>query len=376
MASSLQGKGVAAERFPADIVVPEWCAAADRFLIAAAKEIRLLSAVTPLNGREERERLSQAFEANETLAPRWTYATSNLGELGLALTRLADEIVSENSALAPLYAERAREMAVEAALVSNVGTSAFGKLAAHRFVESAALREQATRLAQRWIDAAEVAEVTDNAAPVPASLLLDEMRAAVGRLRLPFTVSSDPHMAALAATGEHTIYVSTVAVMTARDVERTVLHETLGHAAPRHRATSQPLGLFRIGTARGADHQEGYALLLEERHHLLDLPRKRELALRHLAAVAMEQGATFHDLVELLHDYDLGTVRSVAIASRIYRGSNGAERGLGRERSYLEAYVAVSDLLSREPDSESVLASGQIATEAVPVLREFISHRS
>ena len=57
------------------------------------------------------------------------------------------------------------------------------------------------------------------------------------------------------------------------------------------------------------------------------------------------------------------------MAERAFRGGDGSSPGLGRERVYLESFVRVRAHLAAHPDDEAVLASGQIALEAIETLR-------
>jgi hypothetical protein len=199
------------------------------------------------------------------------------------------------------------------------------------------------------------------------------MEEAVSRLRLPFSVVVQPQLAALAATGDRQIYVAAGRMLTREDVERTVLHEIEAHAIPRGRAAHAKLGIFQVGTARGVDDQEGFALLLEERHGFLKALRKRELGTRHVASVAMVNGADFAEVSRLLHDdYGLDWTRAVVTAERAFRGSNGKTGGLGRERVYLEAFGRVRAHLATKPEDEAVLSAGQVSIEAIPALSAYV----
>lgn len=352
MASLLQGKG--------------WIADADRFLTRAATQIRLLAAVTPTNARAEHDRLVQAYEHGEIAAPNWTYPSVDAGELVTALYAVAEEIERADDPLARLYAARAREMGLEAELASAAGQPRFAALATLRFRPNERDAAAAEAFCESWPGLTAEPE-----ASVPTEQLEEAMKRAVGELRLPFTVTRDANLHALAATGDTTIYVSAHARVTQRDITRTVVHETIGHALPRHRAAFQTIGIFRLGTAQGADDQEGYALLIEDRNGMLDGGRKRELACRHRAACEMERGASFTDVVGTLLAYGLHPHTAISTASRVFRGSNGTTRGLGRERTYLEAYARVTRALHEDASCEKILASGQVAAEAIGVLRDY-----
>jgi hypothetical protein len=154
------------------------------------------------------------------------------------------------------------------------------------------------------------------------------------------------------------------------DAARTVLHEVEGHARPRARSRDARLALLRVGTARGVDDQEGHALLLEERAGLLGPHRRRQLAARHRAVEVMVAGASFADVASMLvEEHGLEAIDAVVIAERAFRGGDGTHPGLGRERVYLESFLRVRAHLEAHPDDETVMASGQVAVEAIGALR-------
>jgi hypothetical protein len=177
-------------------------------------------------------------------------------------------------------------------------------------------------------------------------------------------------LAPLAATGDGVILVAPGRPVAAEDAARTVLHEIEGHARPRARAAEVPLAIFRAGTARGVDDQEGRALLLEERTGLLGSRRRRQLAARHRACEAMAGGASFADVAPtLVREHGLDPFQAVVVTERVFRGGDGVRPGLGRERVYLEALVRVRAHLEAHPEDEAVLATGQVAVEAAAALR-------
>jgi len=199
------------------------------------------------------------------------------------------------------------------------------------------------------------------------------MRAAVGELRLPFSVVARASLAPLAATGEHVILVASGRRVHDEDARRTVLHEVEGHAWPRARSQRSSVALVRAGTARGVDDQEGRALLLEDRAGFLGAHRKRQLAARHRAVEAMLDGASFADVARLLVDaHGVDAEEAVVVAERVFRGGDGTSPGLGRERVYLESFVRVREHLEAHPDDERVLSAGQIAVDAIDPLRPYV----
>jgi Domain of unknown function (DUF1704) len=298
-------------------------------LEAAARRVRLLEAATPLNAELELRRLASARRSGSRPEPAFVYAaTPRTGELGAPLEALAEWL---EGALpqGPRLAERARELAAESRLADAVGTPAFAPLAAQRFRSSPADDARAERWAHLPPD--ELGEGTLVASDDEANTgsLLCQMRAAVGKLRLPVRVVVRQGLAALAATGESTIYIAEGRWLGPRDVARTVLHEVWGHALPALARARSPYPLASR-PAGDADREEGRALLLEARAGFLDRARKKELGLRHLAARMAHEGAGFHDIADRLEGLGSTPARALRLAARATRGG-----GLGRERIYL-----------------------------------------
>lgn len=354
--------------------LPSWLVRAERLLLEANRTIRLLGSATPRNVERERERLTAAAVAGEPVMPRWSYARTDHGLLRRALDRAAQRLSAERSGLADLYAARARELEIEAAIASEVGTSVVGALARGRFgAVRADTGRAATDLARAWVALAPPARDPDvlSDGPGPDSLV-SRLREAIARMQLPFEVVVHPHLVSLAAVGDRHVMVAPGRLLTRADVDRTVMHEVEAHALPRGRARKARIGIFQLGTARGTCDQEGLALVLEERHGFLDDFRKRQLAARHLVVDAMDHGATFVDALRLLSDWGFSPADAVVMAERAYRGGTGEGAGLGRERVYLESYLRVAEHLRERPTDEAVLSAGQVSVLATDVLRALV----
>lgn len=186
--------------------LPSWLVRGERLLIEAVRSVRLLGSVVPKNAAQERARLVAAFEAGQVTAPRWSYARSDHSALREALARAAQRLEAEAHPVGLLYAARARELEIEAALASEAGTGVLGALARARFrADDPEKAGEATILARKWINEGREGAAATNGdelilsdAPVPGSLLT-RMREEVGRLALPFAVVVQPSLAALAA---------------------------------------------------------------------------------------------------------------------------------------------------------------------------------
>jgi hypothetical protein len=352
--------------------------AVERLVLHASREVKLLASLTPVDAHRERARLVDALEAGREPSPRWRYAPVALDELRRALAAAERALADEaEGPLDRLYLDRARELSLEAELCAAAGTSDLPRLARARFAAASETdARRASRLCEAWLAEPRETPGAETLASddVDPRSLVNRMRAEVGRLRLPFAVVTQDALAPLAATGDGVILIAPGRRVTHEDAARTVLHEVEGHARPRARAREAPLALFRAGTARGVDDQEGLALLLEERAGLLGPRRRRQLAARHWACEAMAGGAGFADVAPALaRDHGLDPLQAVVIAERVFRGGDGVHPGLGRERVYLEALVKVRAHLEARPDDERVLSAGQVAVEAAPALRALLT---
>lgn len=341
----------------------------ERGLAHAERVIALAERCRPTNARHELERVLEGWRRGHERAPAWQFApAAGLADVCTGLEQVARH-AETCCGWGRLYADRARELAVEAELAERVGTPGFAAQAARRYpVEPGQDGETARTWAEAWAvesPSAERGEAVRSDDEHRPESLISAMRRAVGEHRLPFRVVVHDDLLSAAATGDGIIVVRGGARYRRFDVERIVRHEIEGHALPRTRARSESSALFSVGTAGGSDDEEGRALLLEERSGCLGAERRAELGRRHLAAIAVRRAADFVETVRLLLGLGADVEQAVLIANRVHRGG-----GLAREIVYLTALARVGRLLVADPEAERWLERGRIAVGAVPVLRE------
>lgn len=337
-------------------------------------EARLIRAVTATNAVRELQRLERAWRAGEEAAPSWRYFPVTVrDELRGALERLAESI-EDHPPLGPIYAARARELALELELMSEVASVRFRTLAARRFVlegpEAEKDRARADALAAAWVktpwEASEERLVKSDDASDPESLL-SMLRAEIGRRQLPLRVVVQPGLLSLAAVADDFIVIAEGREIHPSDAARTVLHEIEAHALPRLRANGERLGIFALGTAGGLDDQEGRALVLERRSGHFQPSRLRELGFRHLAAVATLEGSSFVETVRMLREKSAPLSLALRIAARVQRGG-----GLAREIVYLPGFVRVGRMIREDPSVEEVMERGRVAASVAGELRGYL----
>ena len=340
----------------------------EAILKVAIARVALLAHLTPAGFEAEVARVAAGLRQGRCGPPLFEYARppSELEPLAQELESLARRWRAEG-AVAELYADKADEVALEARLC-DARERGLAPLAKQRYSTEPELAAEADALARAWIhDAADALEtvggvVTSDDERDPRSLVR-RMRAEVGRRRLPFRVVVVRSLAPLAAVGDGVIQIAPGRALSDVDVERTVAHEIEGHALPATRALGSPMGLLRVGTSRGSDDQEGWALLVEERAGLMRAGRRAEIGLRHVASRCAHDGWTFVETLEALR---LEHGDSELVARSVCRAFRGG--GLGREAAYLPAMLRVGRALAASPELEVTLTSGRVSVAAARAL--------
>ena len=349
--------------------LPSWEPAARALLAEASRRVTLLGWLTPDNLAGELHELCLDWGRGNERSPRFHYRPVRVGDDLQPRLETAAEHWSDRGALGELYAGRARELLLEIALGTSTERADFVRVAQRRFRRRDRFDDEADDLSRAWLAQPPPTRppsiVRSDDASDPRSLLR-RLRTEVEREGLAVEVRPAVGLAALAATGQHVIYVVSNRQLAESDVTRTVLHELHGHALPRARGAQARLGLFEVGTAHGGDDQEGRALALEDDAGLLDGCRRLELGLRHAAARSVEAGAPFVDTARVLAHYRISLFDRLRIASRAHRGG-----GLARERVYLPAYLRVLAARATDPTVDEMLARGPVAVEAAARLRDW-----
>lgn len=332
----------------------------------AERAIDLLLRVTPRNVEHELSRLAERLARGSRLEPRFEYEPApDLSALRSELAAAA-RALEQGGALFGLYAERALELELEARIAEQVGRAELRRLAAARFASpSAALAEECRAFVASALSLPDPSELElhrsddwDDPRSLCATLSRRAREAGV-RVRIEITRAQ----LAVATAGDGVVGVRPGMMLSRASAERIAVHELFAHALPRERARHALPALLRIGSSRSSEAEEGRALLLEDRATLMNTERKRELALRHLAAVSTRDGASFHDTALLLAKRGAAPRLALEITTRAQRGG-----GLAREIVYLPAWFEVRAELRREPALEAWLERGRLSLAAARAL--------
>ncbi len=353
-------------------------AALDRVLSAAERRVALVERCHPTNFVAERQRLLEAWRSGRRVEPRWCYAPApRLGDVEAALEAIVQHLLSETRRAArpallepawgQLYLARASELLLEASLVRAIGTPAFAASASVRFAAGDVhLTRRVRAWAERWAGEPqpdpEPTTVSDDEGD-PRSLV-SVLRRVIGQRRIPVRVEVRADLASVAAASTEVVLVRAGLPLRDRDVERIVVHELEAHVMPRLAAGGAACGLLAVGTARAED-EEGRALALEQRTRGFDGLRRAELGRRHLAALAVREGASWTETVEEVLQTGAELEQAVAIACRCHRG-----QGLAREVVYLTALARYQDAMATGVPLERWMSLGRIGIAAAVHLHE------
>ena len=350
-------------------------------LVELEARIGLLSSFQPLDGSRERARVAGLLarpgpggRPPAGFVPRLRYAAPRNGER-LAAQLDSCQLILEQ--LGPSWRRecleaRTAELRLELQLTRYRGEGCVPELARRRFLtpELAAELSAAASLAHEVLGRARLrgrrttkpdsGSVRPRAAYEPRvdlAVALEELLRRAG-LCIPI-LSAD--IASRAAVSREGLLVRRSETVSEAEVVRLFVHEVYGHWLPRRAAATRREVPFAIGPVGADRDEEGYAVFLEERHAALSERRLEVLALRHVLAERVIQGADAADaMLELLRGG--ASAEDLADAAcRVLRGG-----GLCREIIYLPGLLRIRRAAA-EPNLINVLAQGRATVEAARV---------
>jgi hypothetical protein len=346
---------------------PEVLAAAAETLLAAERETLLFWRATPEEPRAALAKLAASVRTGRAYRPRRAGPAVELSATRRALAALESSLSGEGP-IAELVVARARELALEAALAESLYSASLPALAARRFPApsgelAAAVDELVARALADVPSPSSTTHRSDDTAD-PRSLV-SRLRRGATEIAIPLRIEIRPRQLAVATTGEGFVAVRPGVMLTREASERVAVHELFAHALPRTRAAALRVGLLRAGTARSSEHEEGRALLIEERRGFFRAERLHELALRHRAALSVRASASPVDTVKMLQGLGMPLDRALDLALRVHRGG-----GLARELVYLPSYLEVRAAFATEPSLETWFERGRMSLDGARCLAQ------
>jgi hypothetical protein len=331
-----------------------------RALVRAESQINLLARCYPANWLQLSRRLVDEWKRGMVRHPHFDFSPlPDLSALRHALGALETWAVGQGP-WGQVWAERCRELALEAEMAEQAGSPTIRRLAERRFPVGASV-ESLRRLARRWAcceaerDRGDTIRSDDER---HSESLVCSMRRELARNNWVFPVKFDDRLATRAVVDEQFVWIKPGILLRPIESKRIVVHEVHGHIARRAASRYADNWGYQCGFAGADADEEGRALWLEEQLGALNAARKAELGRRHLAADACRQGANFCETVQGLLGVDTPLEQALGVALRVWRGG-----GIAREIIYLGGYWRARRLLSDSLDVEAWMKRGRLSLD-------------
>ena len=302
----------------------------DRRLVAAAREIRVLSSLTWREGTLEA--FLASWHAGNPKLPELELAPHDLAEERGALDAIARD-ADPDDPLQAFIARTARSYSTAARMLGATGTPAFTELSCEIYGTPDATipgaevthREIAERLLANTDDLRAAGVLTEEELCLSAEAVQGELEQAFTTFfgeQAP-AVKIDPQLGSKATAGSRRVRLRGNTHFSHINVDQLREHEGFVHAATALNGRAQTtLSCMGLNAPRTTLTQEGLATYAEVVTHSLDIARLRRLALRTLAIHAALDGADFVEVFGLFLDAGQSPDESVHSAMRVFRGSD------------------------------------------------------
>jgi Domain of unknown function (DUF1704) len=249
-------------------------------------------------------------------------------------------------------AARLGELVADWELVRHLGTPRVRQTARARLGAMGAAAQEGLETARAW------AQLEPETSSHPMVIVRELARERVRQLPIPVRIL-EANMGPRAAIGEGALFLRPDLRLPLDEAEGLLLHELDGHLLPRSAARDHGAPLA-VGAEGASIDEEGFALWLEMASGLFPVARRRQLALRHLAALCVLDERPMEEAGPELEERGYSREAVFDALARALRGG-----GLCREAFYLPALLRVSGLLRQHPDAESLFRAGRVSASFV-----------
>jgi len=349
-------------------------AAADARLVAAAKDVKVLSHLAwPARLAEEFLARWQAGDPRLPEVPRPRYQFDrNIAELRAVM----DECDVE-APIGRYLLRTARSYVTAARMVERIGTPEFTDRSIELY---GAPRDRIGPNAVTNLEAAELFLTLTDDFPVvgeqPDDVCLrpeyvaEQLRERIAQVfaHHPITVEVDLEMASKAAAGAQRVRIRGATCFSQQDIAQLAEHEVFVHSLTSTNGRAQPLlRSMGLGAPRTTATQEGLATFAELITNSMDLPRLRRLALRVKAIQMGLDGADFIEVFKFFVAEGQSLTESYHSAARVFRGGDARGRMVfTKDVVYLQGLIAVHSFFLKaihqgRPEYIRDLFSGRMA---------------
>jgi uncharacterized protein (TIGR02421 family) len=306
-----------------------WLAKLDREIVAAARDVKVLSQLSwPVE--TQRRFLGEAARGNLAL-PRPEYRCAELSDNRQALARVMAELAGDDEPLRRYLHDTAESYHTLCLLLESVGTPQF---TAHSQALYGAPTDHISsghvtnlEAAEHFIDVSRQyrleTSLHESDYCLSAQQLAQEMQPRLDDVFGPgvVRVDIDPHMASKAAAGATRIRLRAGTCFSEYDLGQLLQHEGFVHSLTAINGKRQThIQSFGLGAPRTTGSQEGLATFAELVTGVMDINRVERLALRVIAIDRVLNGADFVDTYRFFLETGQSDMESFNSAMRIFRG--------------------------------------------------------
>ncbi len=306
-----------------------WLARLDRDIVAAARDVKVLSRLSwPV---EVQRSFLDGVARGRFVLPRPEYHKESLGPNRDALARVMTELTGDGEPLRRYLYDTAESYHTLCLLLESVGTVA---LTAHSRALYGAPNDQVSsghvtnlEAAEHFIDVSRQyrleTSLHESDYCLSAQQLAAEMRPQLDAVFGPdmVRVEVDPDMASKAAAGAVRIRLRAGTCFSEYDLGQLLQHEGFVHSLTAINGKRQArFKSFGLGAPRTTGAQEGLATFAELVTGVMDINRVERLALRVIAIDRALNGADFIDVFRFFQDSGQSEMESFNSAMRIFRG--------------------------------------------------------
>lgn len=327
---------------------------ADRQLVAAAKEIKILST---LGWAEHHcDEFLQNWHRGAVKTPVIEYPKFDYSAERLVLDRIISE-TSDDHPVGWYISKTAKSYWVAATMLESIGTSAFRECSQLLYglptdhlgsLSHLSLADDFISLTTDFISGVE-AEVSEERLSSEAAAVMIKQRADLFFGDHQLKVVQDSELSSKAAAGSERVRIRGNTHFSYNEVEQLLQHEVFVHSVTMLNGRRQPyLRSMSLGSPRTTATQEGLATFAELISGTMDLNRLRRIALRIKGIQFALEGADFVETFKFFLESGQPERESFQSAARIFRGGDLSGRHVfTKDVVYLKGLISVHAFLRK-----------------------------
>lgn len=335
----------------------------DTALSNAVQGIDILSAVAPLNLKEQKETF---FNSQFSTSPSFVYTTHDIDTFkkkrelfNLPVDDLSDEdLMVLYSGIIESYVDKVDQF-------KSIGSSEFLYDSLRYFGEPSEKDLRNASFILHLPDDFDKKETESSILSAPE--IVSKLEAFAQQEGYEYKIKLNDSMIANALVSGLTVKVNSAANIPETEVNALAHHELGVHLLTTLNARNQPLKVLSVGCPVNTETQEGIAILSEYLAGFLTVPRLKVLALRVLAVDSMIKEKDFKKTFLFLKEqHNVADDQAFTITTRVYRGG-----GFTKDYLYLKGLHHILNAYETNPDFINLLC-GKVSLDYLPIISRLI----